>query len=346
MKYRIITTLALMSFALNIFGTTLASNSSYNSNDLAKLLPESDAVITLDSARLFNSALPQMLSANQTMLGKVTKKLDEIQGETGLDLRKFKEVALGVRTKTVGEKLEVEPVVLARGDAESKAVISVARLASKGNYQTRKIGDRDVYIFSAEEILEKNKSKKAEDDKNLLEKVMDSMFGGLSKELALTAYDQNTVILGTLPRVKEMIGDTPRVSADVLSLLNRKPTALASLGAVLPTGISKFVKLGDDELGATLDSIRQMQGSLDVNDGRALLSLMAKTLGDEQAQDLEGTLSGLRMLGKAVLGGSKGADKKVYARMVENAKISRDANAVMFELVVPKSDIDILVSKK
>ena len=346
MKYRIITTLALAAFAFNVFGVGFAKTASASSNDLAKLLPESDAVITLDSARLFNSALPQMLSANRIMLGKVTKKLDEIQDETGLDLRNFKEVALGVRTKTVGEKLEVEPVVLARGDVESKQVISVARLASKGNYQTRKIGNRDVYIFSAEEILEKNKSKKKEDDKNVLEKGLDTMFGGLSKELALTVYDENTVILGTLPRVKEMIGNAPRVSAEVLDLLNRNPTALASMGAILPTGISKFVKLSDDELGATLDSIREMQGSLDVNDGRALLSLMAKTLGDEQAQDLEGTLSGLRMLGKAVLGNSKGADKQVYARMVENAKISREANAVMFDLVVPKSDIDILVSKK
>ena len=344
MKYRIITGFALLAFALNVFGATLSSRGSI---ELVKLLPQSDGVLTLDSNRIFNTALPDILSANQPMLTKITSKLDEIKDETGLDLRKFNEVVVGVKTKSISEEaIELEPVILARGDQDSKAIVSVARLVSKGEYQTEKIGDRTVYIFSVEEILEKNKSKKSDDDKNILDKAVGKMFDGLSKEIALTAYDEKTVALGTLPRVKELLGDAPRVGSNVLSLLGRKPGAMANLGAILPNGISKFVKLGDDELGETLDSIRQMQCSIDVDDGRAVLSIMARTLGAEQAESLEATLSGLRMLGKAVLGNSQNSDKQVYARMVENAEISREENAVMLDLAVPKSDIDILVGKK
>ena len=52
------------------------------------------------------------------------------------------------------------------------------------------------------------------------------------------------------------------------------------------------------------------------------------------------------MVGKALLGGSKGADKKVYSRMVENAKISRTGNEIMLNLQVPQTDINVLIGEK
>ncbi len=346
MKYKLLTVFSLLAFTFSVFGTGLVSTKRSRTNDLAKLLPESDGVITLDSNRLFNTALPQMLAANQPLLEKVNNKLDDIKSQTGLDLRKFNEVAAGIKTReTSTGEIAIEPLILARGDVESQAVVAVARLASNGKYKTEKIGKYTVYIFSVDEIVEKNKPKKAEDDKSVLDKALDKMFEGLSNELALTAYDEKTIALGSLSRVKGMIGGAPRVNVDVLSLLDRNPMALANMGALLPNGISRFIKLSDDELGETLDSIRQMQGSLDINDGTAVLSLMAKTSATDQAESLEGTLSGLRMLGQSVLGSSKNADKKVYARMVENAQITRDENSVMLDLSVPQGDIDILIGK-
>jgi hypothetical protein len=52
------------------------------------------------------------------------------------------------------------------------------------------------------------------------------------------------------------------------------------------------------------------------------------------------------MVGKAFLGGEKGADKKVFARMIENARIINNGSEVMLDLQVPQSDIDILVGMK
>jgi hypothetical protein len=49
------------------------------------------------------------------------------------------------------------------------------------------------------------------------------------------------------------------------------------------------------------------------------------------------------MVGKAFLGGSKAADKQVYARLISNAKFAVKANEVKFDLTVPQSDIDVLV---
>jgi len=74
--------------------------------------------------------------------------------------------------------------------------------------------------------------------------------------------------------------------------------------------------------------------------------MAAKTLETGQAKNLQEFLEGMQMIGKAFLGGSKNADKKVYGRMIDNARISASGNEVMLDLQVAQSDIDILVGAK
>ncbi len=346
MKSRVLVLLTVFAFALAMFGAATSAKS--EKNQLAKLLPESDGVIVLDSARLFREALPQFLSSKPKALRDLEGKINEIEAETGLDLRKFNELALGVKTEAVSdEAFDFEPVLLARGELESKAVISVARLAADGKYREEKAGRRTIYIFSTEKLIEKHKTKAAKkDDKSVLGSTVDKMLKGLSNEVALAAFDEKTIAVGTLERVRETLSASPRVGGDVIGLLDRKPEALGSLGMLLPDGLSKYLKLGDDELGETLASIRQLQGALDLDDGNALVSMFAKTTDKEKATDLEATLSGLRMLGSAFLGNSKGADKQVYARMIEDVTIAREEDFVTIDLTISKTDIDTLVSKK
>ncbi|MEZ5346406.1 MAG: hypothetical protein R2681_12725 [Pyrinomonadaceae bacterium] len=347
MKLRIFAVLALFAFVFGAVGALTARTTAARTNNLAGLLPQSDGVITLDSDRLFNSVLPQILSANPEMLGKITAKLDDIETKTGIDLRKFEEVAIGLNMNEASEEgVDYEPVLLARGNVESQALVSVARLASNGEYHTEKIGDRTIYIFSPKKILDDVQTDKKDEDKNLFEQMIDKAFKGLSKEIALTAYDENTVAIGSVSRVKDLLAKTPRVSSDVLALLDRNPNAVANLGAMLPTGIAQFIELGDNELGDVLASIRELQGALDVDELNAVLSLMAKTEDGAQAETLHTTLMGFQILGKTLLGSSQNADKQVYARMVENASITRDEKSVMLDLSVPKSDIDIIVGQK
>lgn len=350
MKKKLFLVLALFSVVLNLGGyapaqKTVSETSGYQ---LAKLLPESDAVILLDSKRLIVETLPQVLSANQVLLSKIIGKIDTLKDETGLDLRDFQDVAIGLKSKTVSEaEIDFDPIVLARGSVDSKALIAVARLASDGKYQTEIVGDHTIYIFSTDKLIENNKP---EDDpknsKSFIEKTIDKMFKGVSDELAITAYNENTVAIGSVARVKETITRSSRISENVLGLLNQKPNAVGIFGALLPTGLSRYIDLDNDELGATLDAVRMIKGAMDVRDGNVSLLVMAETLDVKQAQDLEGTLTGLQMLGKILLGSSKSPDKQVYARMIENAKISRTEKLIKFELAVPKSDIDVIVGKK
>ena len=346
MRNKIIVGFIALAFLLSGIGffSAEAKIASGTADDLAMLLPESDGVITLDSERLINEALPQILSGNQTKLKEITGKIDELKSEIGLDLKDFKQVAIGLKSKSVTEnEIDLDPVVLARGNIESKAMIALARIASNGKYHTEKAHGKTIYIFSTEKLIEKNKPK---DSDSFFGKIMDKMIKGLKTEMAVTDYDKNTLAIGTVKRVKETISNSPRASAEVLSLLKRKPNSVANMGAVLPDGLSKFVALDNDELGRTLDSIRMLQGSMDVNDGSTMVALMAKTVEPAQAEDLEMTLSGFQMLGKSLLGRSDKPKNKVYARMVENAQIQRDQNAVMLDLSVPQSDLNVLIGQK
>jgi hypothetical protein len=345
MKNKIFALFVLTAFILSAVALIFAdTKTSKTNNELVGLLPASDMVVTLDAQRLFNQALPQVLSANQEMLAEINAHIDTLKSKTGLDARQFQQVAVGLTTKQISAKdVEFEPFVLARGSFNSGALLAVAKMASNGKYREEKIGSRTIYIFTPKEIIEANKPSTKN---SFLSKILDKVTKNLTREVAVTTYDDKTLAFGTPARVREAFETKTRIATDVLGLVNRNPNAVISFGGRMPNGMSAFLPFENDELGKNLDSIRQVSGGLNIGDGSAALSVTAKTLKDEQAQGLKETMEGLQVLGKAFLGGSKSADKQVYARMVENAKISRSGSEVSFDLQVPQTDIDVIISKK
>ena len=345
MKNKIFALFILTAFVFSAVALIFAdTKTSKTNNELAALLPASDMVVTLDAQRLFNQALPQVLAANPKMLAEVNVHIDELKSKTGLDARQFRQVAVGLATKQISaQNIEFEPFVLARGSFNSGALVAVAKMASGGTYREEKIGSRTVYIFTPKDVINKNKPATSN---SFFSKILDLITKNLNREVAVTTYDDKTIAFGTPARVREAFETKTRVASDVLGLVNRNPNAVVSFGGNMPNGMSAFLPFENDELGKNLDAIRQISGGLNIGNGNAAISVMAKTLKDEQAQGLKETVEGLQMLGKAFLGGSKSPDKQVYARMVENAKISRVSSEVSFDLQVPQADIDVLVGKK
>jgi hypothetical protein len=281
------------------------------------------------------------------MLNKVLAKFDEIKTETGLDLRQFEQIAVGVSGKKISATdMTFEPIILARGTFNSGSLLALAKVAAKGKYREEKISGKTAYIFSAKQAVAQAKSQTANSKGSMFETAIDKMFRGFSDEVAVTAYDTNTLAIGSVVRVRETFAAKTRIGADVLDLVNRKPNSIMSFGIKLPTGLSQFVNLDNDEIGKNLEAIRQISGSVDTSGSLATVSLAAKTLETAQAKTLQETLEGLQMIGKVFIGSGKGADKKVYARMIDNAKISQSGNEVMLDLQVAQSDIDILIGAK
>ncbi len=345
MKNKIFALFVLTAFVFGAVALIFADTKrSKINNELAALLPASDLVLTLDAQRVFNQALPEVLSANPAMLAEINAHIDALKSKTGLDARQFQQVAVGLATKQVAPKdVEFEPFVLARGNFNAGALLAVAKLASNGKYREEKIGGRTVYVFTAKEIVKTNKPTTKN---SFFSKILDKVIKNLTREIAVTTFDDKTLAFGTTARVREAFETKTRVGNDVLALVNRNPNAVVSFGGNMPNGMSAFLPFENDELGKNLDAIRQMSGGLNIGSGNATLSVMAKTLKDEQAQSLHETMQGLQMLGKAFLGGNKAADKQVYARMVENAKITRSGSELSLDLQVPQTDIDVLIVKK
>lgn len=172
------------------------------------------------------------------------------------------------------------------------------------------------------------------------------MMANLSKELAVAVYDNNTLAIGSLARVRETVAGNSRVSSDLLALVNAKPLAIARFGANVPQGLTQFVNLDDDEIGRNLKEIRQLSGALDAANNTAAISLTARASEPKKAENLEQLLAGVQMIGKSLLGGAQGGKNEIYGRMIDSLKITRDADRVLLDLQVPQSDINVLLGSK
>jgi hypothetical protein len=348
MKHNFFALTAVCLLLINAVGTTFADTKSNRikrqTSQLVALLPESDAVMTFDSKRFMSEALPQILSGNQTMLANILGRVDEMKAKTGIDLRQFEQVAFGVSAvKIKDNEYDFEPVGLARGQINAAALIAVAKVAAKGKYREEKIGDKTIYIVEIKEIAYQNKPQTMNaKDSAMFDKILDR----LAHELAISTIDSNTLVFGSLSRVRQTIEAKTHVGADITNLLYKKQTSVMNIAAKIPGGMSAFLPLDNDELGKNIDAIQYIYGAMDVSGANTSVQLTAKTRQNAQAQGLLETLEGLQIVGKALLGGSRGTDKQVYARMIENVKFSRNLNEITLDLSVPQDDINVLVGEK
>ena len=328
MKYRIIAAIILSIFVLNLGGSTFADTRSGKSsaNQLAYMLPASDGVLTFNVKRSFNDAVPKLLAGNQPMLGKVNGKIEDFKTRTGIDIRQFDDAAIGVTARqTAVKKYDVDPVIVARGQVATGSILESAKSVLKDEYKEERIGSRVMYIFRAEAVARVHGR------------------GGELPDMAVAALDDKTLAFGHVDRVRATLEGKTKVPSELIVMLEKNPAAVASFAVKPPAGLKAFLPIENDELGQNIDSIQYLYGAADVAADAATVKVTARTTQNAQAKSLHDTLGGLQMLGKAFLGGAKGDDKKVYARLVESAKFTLRANEVTFDLTVPQNDIDFLV---
>lgn len=343
MKSKLFAIFTLSILVLNMSASAIAdtkSRQTVNTAALVALLPASDGVVVADVKRFLGSALPQMLSGNQPMLAEVNKAIDDAKAKTGIDVRQFDAVAVGVTaTKVAEKKYDTDVVAIARGTVNAGAVLAAAKLAANGKYREEKVGERTVYIFEAKQIATQNAPQTTGNTAGAVKKVL----GGLSKEMAAVALDGGTIAFGDVEKVKETAAGSSKVDAEITGLLSKTATPVANFAARVPAGMSAFLPLDNDELGKNIDSIKFLYGSMDVSGTATTLNATARTLQADQAVGLKDTLDGLQMLGKVFLGSSTAADKKVYARLVDNVKFTAKGNEVSMDLAIAQTDIDFLV---
>ena len=186
------------------------------------------------------------------MLAEIMGQITEMERKSGIDFRKFEQVAVGVSMKATANKkdFDFEPVAIASGDINMGALISIAKLGSKGQYREEKIGEKSVYVFTMKEPVKKTQPAKTRSTK-VTQAVTKAK--AIVSEIAVSyALDGNTLAVGTPMRIRETIEAKSQVSPDLTNLLATRETAVMSFAMKVPDGMAKLAELDNDSLGATV----------------------------------------------------------------------------------------------
>ena len=300
---------------------------------LVAKLPASDAVAVIDARRFFDESLPRLLAAQPGVLGQINSHLTEFQTKTGIDARKFDRLAIGANIKKEAVKdFEVDFVILARGAMNAGSLIAGAKLASNAGYREESLAGHTIYIFTPKRVADKTAS--------------DATAAVASKvpaELAVTAYDATTLAIGSPARVRDTLEAKAGVAPELTALLSQRANPVVAFASRVPEGARNLLPMDNDELGKNIDSIRFVYGWADVGAGNTSMNLTARTATPANAKGLYDTVDFLKTLGKGLLGNSKKAENAVYARLIDNAKLSNNGSEVAIDLTVAQSDIDLLL---
>jgi len=243
MRSKFFALFAVSAMLLNLAGFAMADTHRRKGkkrqvNPLVALLPAADGVATVDARRLLTEAIPQILSANQPMLKSIMKPLEEMQAKTGIDLKKFETIAIGLTVaKTADNKFDMDPVVIARGDVRSGSLVAIAKIASNGTYREEKFGERTIYIFSAKDIANKTAAKTAP---AATASAIGGVIDDLTKEMAVASLDDTTLVLGSPALVRETLEGKTHVSPEVTSLLGGRESAVINFAMRSPDGMSSM----------------------------------------------------------------------------------------------------------
>jgi hypothetical protein len=327
-------------------------------NDPLASLPESDGVVSVDMQRLLNEMLPSVLKDDQAKLAEVNAKIDQVKTRTGIDVRAFERVAVGMRfVNSTPDQLAVESVVLAHGRFNAQTMISAGLLATKDKYKhtEQKYGGKTIYVFNSDELFgntqlptidaetKKTGGKAAQVADDLLQKIMN--FKG---EIGVVALDSNTFAFGQLNRVRAAIDAAAgrgRVGAALTQLATRTPNAVIGFGVNAPSNVSKYFGLdATDDIAKTLDTIRQLYGSVSPSAGGGFeMQTFARTETTAQAQEVYNTLAGFKDLGGFFASNLSGDKGKLAKSALENLKITKEANEVQIRLALAQADVAMLV---
>lgn len=310
------------------------------SNNLVSLLPASDAVATVNLKRMLNEAVPRILASQPAKLAEINAKIDEVKTKTGIDLRQFEQMAIGLSFKQVRAGVtEAEPVAVLRGNYNANALLDAVKTASNSKHRQETIGGKTVTIFSIPEAA-KDAAKNAGKGSRI--------FGleiTLQGEIAVTSLDSNTVAFGKLPQIQALLAPSAksRVDANLSDFINRNPNALLNAAGKFSNGLSSFVKFGNPQIDSTLGMLRQIFGTFDMNAGNASMLFVAQTAEAAQAKDVEELLNDGRQLATGFLSMKKTDKNEILLRILESVKISRNANTVQLQADIAEADLNVLV---
>ena len=227
-------------------------NSAPAASGLMSSLPASDAVAHVKVKQLLNEAMPRILANNPAKLSEVTASIEKFKDRTGLDLRMFQEIALGVKFTYPAEGItKAQTVAVANGSFSSAAMVAAGRVATNGKYREEKYHDKTIYVFTIDENIR-----------------LFGFFDIRITELAAAPLDANTLALGDQAGVRAAIDagrNRKNTNTELIALASRDPNAIIGFGANMSEQLVSNLDIGNAPIAADLKTLRQVYGSVSTN---------------------------------------------------------------------------------
>jgi hypothetical protein len=364
--------LALVAF---MSGTSLRAASVPSDNALASL-PASDIVITIDTQRLLSETLPVVLAENPTLLAKLNDKIETFNKESGIDLRTFDSLAVGLRFKSPASH-NFDAVVIARGHFNANQVIDAGFAAAKkkGDFQKRdelyegktifvilpqqrqsttsnsagKAGEVRGAILSAEPSAQTNDT--ASSPATEKEKSTTPRFEAegrrrrnRAEQMAVVALDANTLAVGDVKSVRAAIDASlgrERVDDELVRMATQIPSALVGFSGKIPPSVTeKMEKSGQGIESKYMASIRKFYGSLSTVGTDAETFIALQTEKANEAQDISQALNAMKLLGGLSSKVQPGrSDVRSLVGLLKDLSITAQDNEVQIRLNIKQKDL-------
>ena len=272
-------------------------------------LPASDAIALIDVRRLLNETMPSILGGDQAKLATANAEIDKFKTRTGIDLRSFDRVVLGVRyTYPSARVTKFETVGIASGKFDARKVEADAKKAAGDKFREEKYRGATILIFSINDRMK------------LL-----GLWDMTINELAVCVLDPNSLAIGTVANVRAAIETGKkgiRANGDLGLLASRDPRAVIGFGANLPRELMTNLNVGNDTIARDVNSIRQAYGSVGSTASDVSVMLVARTESVDSAKNLSDTITGLKQLGGFVVAQMAQPRKGLAQSALDNLKIT------------------------
>ena len=272
-------------------------------------LPASDAIALIDVRRLLNETMPSILAGDQAKLATANAQIDKLKTRTGVDVRTFDRVVLGVRyTYPSARVTKFETVGIASGKFDARELEAAAKKAAVGKFREEKYRGVTIRIFSINDRMK------------LL-----GLWDMRINELAVCVLDPNSLAIGSLPNVRAAIEAGKRgnrANGDLVLLASRDPRAVIGFGANLPRELMTNLNVGNDTIAKDVNSIRQAYGSVGSTASDVSLMLVARTDSLDSAKNLSDTITGLKQLGGFVVAQMAQPRKGLAQSALDNLRIT------------------------
>jgi hypothetical protein len=312
--------------------------------------PDSDAILFVNLQKIINTALPRFLPPAEL------KKLHAEPQKLGFDIKGLEYAIIGMRL-TNPPRPEVVPdvVVLVRGTFNAESLLALARLGldSEGvQARSEQYGSKTIEIVDVKSLDKKEEGKAGGGDS--------PVSGVPYKELAATALDANTLVLGVPEYVRATIdaagAGQGQLDAGLINLATRDESSLFSLTAELPESLPDYLHKAGTPPNKELDEMIGWLKQVSVSSGMTPLDLTLKAAVHTDTAEHASAISGLVKMGLSAAEsaiesdmskkrGSELQDMRSALAAIRAFTNTVEGNTVLLGVSVPQQTIAAVVQR-